>query len=537
MFTQVTLLQAVTVRYAIVIGNNIGVDANGHQPFPPLKHAEVEARRLKEQLVGMSNFDATNLRTILLSGATKDDVHRAFEEIRVQKKSDHAMFSQMESIFLFYFTGHGLENRLLLKDGPLTSEELVHLFKSVDADLSVGIFDACYSGSLDGLLDEKGIRRTPGLNMIENLPQEILSAKGNVWYVSSGAGEPSFEDSKIGGIFTHYFIEALKEAEQDGPGITLDSIWQYVRRKTSAYAASRNRHQVPEQLISRFRARAPVYFSFPMERSAKLALSEKLSGRFALSYAEGNLLEIIEKTAGEKKELAVYPGDATLRVLDTSSVNKVNYKISLREGNTVTLQSPTESSPPVDVGHHSSILEVKGLGDQTALKVTMVASGVTLLGGVGYGISFAGKEMLHPRHRISVAWRLDRSPLFAAASIVYGIDKRDPEEWSWAYFAQLFGGELFGGYSWRLKKVQVFLGPSLFVGGIWRTFDDESKIESSWELHLQGKIGMLFPKTGSVLFALSGEAGPIYSPGAAAGRGNMSSTAGGISVTGYFRLF
>jgi hypothetical protein len=34
--------QAVTIRYAIIIGNNIGVDADGMQPFPPLLHAERE---------------------------------------------------------------------------------------------------------------------------------------------------------------------------------------------------------------------------------------------------------------------------------------------------------------------------------------------------------------------------------------------------------------------------------------------------------------------------------------------------------------
>ena len=66
--------------------------------------------------------------------------------------------------------------------------------------------------------------------MIRDLPSEVLSANGSIWYVSSGSGQPSYEDDQLGGVFTHFFIEALEKAEQDGPGITLERIWQYVRK-------------------------------------------------------------------------------------------------------------------------------------------------------------------------------------------------------------------------------------------------------------------------------------------------------------------
>ena len=39
-----TPAKAVTLRYAIVIGNNSGVDHDGHEPFDRLRHAEREAR-------------------------------------------------------------------------------------------------------------------------------------------------------------------------------------------------------------------------------------------------------------------------------------------------------------------------------------------------------------------------------------------------------------------------------------------------------------------------------------------------------------
>ena len=41
---QSAFARGVTMRYALVIGNNIGVDEDGTQPFPALMHAEQEAK-------------------------------------------------------------------------------------------------------------------------------------------------------------------------------------------------------------------------------------------------------------------------------------------------------------------------------------------------------------------------------------------------------------------------------------------------------------------------------------------------------------
>lgn len=529
-------VQAVTLRYAIVIGNNIGVDVDGEQPFPPLKHAEKEARRLKDKLIGTANFDASNDRTILLNGATRADVKSAFAKLADQKKADRALFGSLDSIFLFYYTGHGLKGRLLLQDGPLASTEIVDLFKSINADLSVGIFDACYAGSLDGLLEEKGIRVTPGLNMFENLPQEVLSVKGNIWYVSSGAGEPSYEDKELGGIFTHYFIEALTSADKEGPGITLDSIWKYVRKKTKAYAASNHRRQAPEQLISRLHATAPVYFSFPISRSAELVLSEAFSGRFALTYADGNLVEIIEKRAGNKKILRVYPGDARLLVLDNPPLNQANYEISLKKGRAVVLQTPEEAVPYSTVGYRSNVLVVKGGGNKDQFKATVIEPGTTVMGGIGYGATFAGKEMLHPRHRISASLRLDRRLFNVAVRLFYGVERRHPDEWEWQYAAHLMGGEIQSGYGWRIKRFHPSLGFGVSAARIWQFFKGVKKPKSCFELHLQGKISVLFSIHEKLLLLLSGEFGPLYSPGAAVDKENVWHPAGGISLVGYFRF-
>ncbi|MCP4675520.1 MAG: caspase family protein, partial [Deltaproteobacteria bacterium] len=137
---------AMTIRYALVLGNNVGVDADGKQPFPPLKHAEKEAQILKERLVGLSNFDESNARTRLLAGATRKQLKAAVHSLVRQKKKDQQLLGKVDTMFLFYFTGHGLQERLLLQDGPISADELGELFNSMGADFSVGVFDACYSG-------------------------------------------------------------------------------------------------------------------------------------------------------------------------------------------------------------------------------------------------------------------------------------------------------------------------------------------------------------------------------------------------------
>lgn len=48
----------------------------------------------------------------------------------------------------------------------------------------------------------------PGFDLLRELPDDTLNVSGSVWMFSSGAEEISIEDKELGGVFTHYFIEA-----------------------------------------------------------------------------------------------------------------------------------------------------------------------------------------------------------------------------------------------------------------------------------------------------------------------------------------
>jgi hypothetical protein len=523
---------AVTIRYALIIGSNIGTDANGKQPFPPLLHAEREASLLKERLVGVSNFDSSQKRTVLLKGATTEEVQAAFKALADQKKRDEAVFSDMESIFLLYFTGHGLSGRLLLKDGPLTSRELSFLFNSVKADFSVGVFDACYAGSLDNALSEKGIRATPGLNLVRDLPSEVLSAKGSIWYVSSGSGQPSYEDDKLGGVFTHFFIEALNNAEPDGPGITLDRIWQYARSHTTSYTALRRRAQVPEEIIAKFRAKAPIYFSFPVERSATLVLSEGIEGHFALTYAEGRLTEMFEKQAGSRSRIAVYPGAVRLIQIGNSASATVEHAFTLAPGGKLVLDTMKESSSIPAVGERADVLFAKGGGIHKKVTATRIDPGISALIGAGYAFSYASKEMLNPRHLFSIPFRLDIRRVLVGINVTYGRDTRDYPAWN--YTAQSAGGGISGGYGFDVSFMRISTALSFSFAHIWQTFEPPAD-KTAWQFHPAFSAGILMPRKGPVFAEITVDLGPVFSAGSGLDADNTWRFSGGVGVAVYFR--
>ena len=524
---------SVTMRYALIVGNNDGFDDDGKQPFPSLLHAEREAKELKRQLVGISNFDKSAKRTRLLVGGTTQEVREAVDALAKQKARDQAMFGTMESIFLFYYTGHGLSGRLLLKDGPLRAETIKDLFNSVGADFSVGVFDACYAGSV---LMEKGIRPAPPLDMVQDFPAEVLSAKGSVWYVSSGSKESSYEDHELGGVFTHFFIEALVKAQQDGPGITLDKIWQYVREHTTEYTAAHSRKQIPEQFVSKLRSKAPVYFSFPVPRNANLVLSKDLEGRFALSYADGHLTEVFEKRRGKASTIPIYPGRAKLMLIGDQSTRE--HPFSLNEGGTLVIHTMPKGPP--EFGERATPLFAKGDDDSSPrfsvnrqIRATKLEPGVSAFVGAGYAFSLTIEQLLHPRHRFRLPVRLDWGAIFLDFSGGFGIDRRQYPAWS--YRVKMAGGELGAGYGWRLGTLRFNTKASFVFSRLWQHFKSGRK-KLGWQYQPTLSAALLLTETSPAIVEIAANVGPVYSEGSGFDSQKSWFVFGGAGITLYYRL-
>ncbi len=543
---------AITMRYALIIGNNIGVDEKGEEPFPALLHAESEAKRLRNQLIDVSNFDEDPNRTRLLVNATVDDVTRAFFDLAHQRAADQSLIGDMESIFFLYYTGHGLSGKLLLNDGPMSGETLTRLFNRVGADFSIGVFDACYSGSLDTLLKKKGIRPTRGLNMAQNMPDQVLSSKGSVWFVSSGPGQPSYEDKNMGGVFTHFFIEALEKADGDGPGITLASIWQYAQKKTVAYTMHHNRHQTPEQFVSQMRSQAPLLFSFPERETATLVLSRQLEGRYALSYADGQLVKFIDKKAGSTKEILVYPGKVELYLFD-GLVGKESAAVQLKAGDKLVVHPLPETLPETGIGKKADTLFTKGIGEGS-VTATNITSAISFLYGGGYRFCRSNENLLYPAHQLLLPLRLDTARAYGIIQFSFGFRQ---DERSWSDTPVIPGGAISGGRRFQLGKTELQLGAGLYLGRIWQKLTASDTVagdiaENNADLSVDNaddvtekkgivfqptiEAGVIFPRNSRFLFDVSIHWGPMRAPHEGnAENGYWTWGAGGVSLTMYFK--
>ena len=500
----------VTVRYALIIGNNDGKDSDGTRPFSPLMHAEREAKVLKNKLIQLANFDPSGQRTKILLGTNRSAIKSAVQKLVERQQADKKAFGEIETLFLFYYTGHGLDGRLLLDDGALLSHEIGDIFQQIDADFSIGIFDACFSGSLDTtLLASKGIHSAPGLNLFRELPEEVLAAEGSIWYVSSGSHQESFEDKRLGGVFTHFFIEGLEKGEPTGPGVTLENVWQYARSHTVEYTAARKKMQVPEQYIANLRTNAPIYFSFLKPRSATLVLTEGVSGRFALAYRAGNFTELFEKSAGSPRSFAVYPGTARLLLVDKQD-NVVQQPIVLNHGEKLVLGSLNDPSPSLAVGERFEPLFEKGIAIDTQVFAKRIRPGPSLLIGVGYDFNLAHAHLLFARHGASIPFRVDRGPLFVNASLNYAYDKRHYP--AWTHTVHKAGGRVGIGLAKNLAGARLGAGIALDAGYLHQRFS-EAKQRSGVQLRPLFQLNLLYQVHSRVNLALSADVGGMYTPG------------------------
>jgi hypothetical protein len=456
---------AVTLRYAVVVGNNVSGEAAS---LPDLLHAEREAQLLRGKLVDTCNFPDDRERTALLIRPTRAELGAAIGALKERMAADRIALGEVDTIFAFFFTGHGLDGKILLADGPLPSAEIAALLKSVSAKLTIGVFDACYSASLDpGTLLEKGVRPHRSADVFKELPDEVLTAEGTTWLLSSGPDEASYEDSRLGGLFTHYFIEALEQADSLGPGISLDQIWSYARSRTEARAREQNRAQTPRRIVSRMKEQGSLLFSFPASRDATLVLAENLTGHFLLSYAGGQLTERIDKPSPGPKAVAVYAGRARLTKIGDGR-SSVGPEMRLEAGDALVI-SDLPDGPKTGLGKGSTALFSKG-ESELSLRADRVSDSSWYLGVSGSG-AICGRACLQPGLAAGLALRWDTGPFSSALSLAYAHGGESFAAWAYDLDGALVGVQ--SGYAIDpLEALRVSLRLGISTGAFRQRFED-----------------------------------------------------------------
>jgi hypothetical protein len=135
-------------------------------------------------------------------------------------------------LFLFYYSGHAEAACFKMGNTEFPLDSFKQELSSIPADIRIGIFDACQSGSFT---------RTKGGRLDEPfLFREDEKTKGQVLLSSSSIDENAQESDALGGsVFTFYFINALRgSADMSGDGrVTLTEAYHYSYNRTIAGTA------------------------------------------------------------------------------------------------------------------------------------------------------------------------------------------------------------------------------------------------------------------------------------------------------------
>ncbi|MGL1903193.1 MAG: caspase family protein [Fibrobacterales bacterium] len=192
----IATLCASVERIGIFVGNNQGLITE-----KDLKYADNDARRMAAQFQESKNVDGNNI--FLLENASSDQLFNTLQNVgrQVSLLKDQGI----QSLLLFYFSGHGSVDDLHIKGEHLNKTDLFTRIEMVGADVKVLIVDACESGKL--------LRKKGGLivDAIKVVQVDSLKSKGTVVFTSSGVDEISLESEEYkGAVFTHHLINGLQ---------------------------------------------------------------------------------------------------------------------------------------------------------------------------------------------------------------------------------------------------------------------------------------------------------------------------------------
>ena len=272
-----------------------------------------------------------------------------------------------------------------------------------------------------------------------------------MWFVSSRPGELSYEDEQLGGLFTHFFIEAFTAAPPDRVGVTLEGMWDYSVQRTAAYAARFGRSQTPEKIVRDLKARSPLYFSFAQDRSARLRFMPGVEGTFLILYEQAALAERVVKRAGEAMEVAVFPGALSLRRVDSRTSQEASRRFEIEPGALVLLQP--RGAEAAAHGPGFAEVPIRGKGALPEIELTRDAAQSVAALEVGYRFVLGRPELLGADHSVTVGAGVMRGHLALGAEASYGPRRGTYPEWS--FREHELGLGVRGGYGFDLGLARL----------------------------------------------------------------------------------
>ncbi len=457
----------------MVVGNNTG---NSDQvKLESLQNAERDARRLRDQLVRHAQFD--NVRVRLITGGGRAAILDAARDLAGQRRADQEVLGPVPTLFALFFTGHGWSGELLTADEALGGEQIGAIFDQVGATLNLGVFDACYAGSLESraLLQSKGARPLSPFDPNEALPAEVLNAEGSMWLVSSSADELSFEDPELGGLFSHYFIEAFTAARSDEVGISLEAMWEYARRHTARHASAHGVKQTPQKVI-KLTAWGPVYFSFPPKRrTATLRLDDGVGGEFVVDNRVGLFAtRVIKEKGAAPIEVPLVLGDMSIR--DADSPDSPAHRVDVPPGTTLRLRVDDDNNDTTSKPSALGYCE-RALGRIGSAELTRDVSCSRWWVSGGYQFLLAPGDSLAATHRGVLGVGLVRGALSTELGLTFSM--RDDSHAAWSQNTREVGALAWIGLGLELAATRLDLQGGVVATKGWTEYESGEK-RSPW---------------------------------------------------------
>ncbi len=198
------------------ISNYGNSNSNLHNPS---KDAKAIAEIFKKQ-------QNSKVSVVTGSNATKSNITSHLEAIK--------RLAKPEDKVVFFFSGHGMQNNLIVHDGLFHYIDLIDILKQMDTKKVFVFIDACQSGSV--------------ANSTPNYEWTGENAASISFMMAARADEYSFENQWLNnGYFTQALLLALRgKADTDGNRkITLMEAFKYVHKDVT----TRDSRQHP-QLIA-----------------------------------------------------------------------------------------------------------------------------------------------------------------------------------------------------------------------------------------------------------------------------------------------
>jgi hypothetical protein len=325
-------------RYAVIVGCN-----KGGSDVVPLHYAESDAREFGEILKTLGGFQASNIRTI--EGGDSILLKRSFFSIDSLMRLD----KDPNRLFLFYYSGHADVNRLMLDNQHYSLNTLHDYLDSCAAAIKIGIFDACYSGSVT---TAKGGKQTQPFFF-----EEQKTIEGRIIIASASATEQAQESQTLkGSIFSHHWFNALRgSANSSGSKqITINQAYQYAYRKTletTALVSGEIQHPVFKFDIH---GQGDIVLTTLDKASSSVVFDRTCEGKF-LVLSDDYIDEFADfsKKSGAENIIALRPGD--YRVINALSRDISTHSFSLKKFETYQINAGLMTIVP------PSISRFKGL--------------------------------------------------------------------------------------------------------------------------------------------------------------------------------